>query len=86
ELNGRVEVPASKTYMHRRSNTEVSTGSALEENLGDWTNSLEDNLTRERLLGPPDSTTENLEIEIASPNRVSLTHFTNRLFNANFFF
>ncbi|KAL1319349.1 hypothetical protein HN51_071639 [Arachis hypogaea] len=68
--NGRVEVPASETHRHRRSNTEVSTGSASDGNLGDWTNSLEDNLPRERLLiGPPDSTTENLKTEIASLKR-----------------
>ncbi|MED6219399.1 hypothetical protein PIB30_035514 [Stylosanthes scabra] len=67
--NGSVEVPVSETHRHRRSNTEVSTGSASDRNLGDWTNSLEDNPPRERLQGLPDSTTENLKAEIASLRR-----------------
>lgn len=55
--------------MHKRSNTNWSTGSASDGSLGDWTNSLEDNLPRERLQEPSNNATESLKSEITSLKR-----------------
>ncbi|XP_019427713.1 PREDICTED: putative leucine-rich repeat-containing protein DDB_G0290503 isoform X1 [Lupinus angustifolius] len=67
---GPVEAIAKEAQAHKRSNTDWSTGSASDGSLGDWTNSLEDNLPRERLKEPSDSNAaENLRSEIASLKR-----------------
>ncbi|KAJ1391057.1 NT-type C2 domain [Sesbania bispinosa] len=66
---GTVEANATETQVHKRSNTVWSTGSASDGSLGDWTNSLEDNVPRERLLEPSDNATENLKSEITSLKR-----------------
>lgn len=66
---GNGEAIATKIHMRRRSNTDWSMGSASYGSLGDWTNSLEDNLPRERLQEPSDNTTESLKNEIASLKR-----------------
>ncbi|XP_061369541.1 uncharacterized protein LOC133312380 [Gastrolobium bilobum] len=66
---GTVEAIATKSKVHKRSNTDWSMGSASDGSLGDWTNSLEDNLPRERLREPSDNVTEKLKSEITSLKR-----------------
>lgn len=64
--NGTVEAIARETHVRRRSNTDWSVGSASDGSLGEWTNSLEDNLPRNRLQEHSDDATEKLKSEIAS--------------------
>ncbi|KAH1139775.1 hypothetical protein GYH30_028914 [Glycine max] len=66
---GTVKATATETQVHKRSNTNWSTGSASDGSLGDWTNSLEDNLPRERLQEPSNNATESLKSEITSLKR-----------------
>ncbi|TKY51291.1 spindle pole body protein pcp [Spatholobus suberectus] len=66
---GNVRATATETQVHKRSNTNWSIGSASDGSLGDWTNSLEDNLPRERLQEPSDNATERLKSEISSLKR-----------------
>ncbi|RDY12794.1 hypothetical protein CR513_02351, partial [Mucuna pruriens] len=66
---GTVKAAATETQVHKRSNTNWSIGSASDGSLGDWTNSLEDNLPRERLQEPSDNATERLKSEISSLKR-----------------
>ncbi|XP_020205935.1 golgin subfamily A member 6-like protein 22 [Cajanus cajan] len=63
------EAIATENQVHERSNTNWSIGSASDGSLGDWTNSLEDNLPRERLHEPSDNATEKLKSEISSLKR-----------------
>ncbi|KAL2324526.1 hypothetical protein Fmac_023584 [Flemingia macrophylla] len=60
---------ATENQVHERSNTNWSIGSASDGSLGDWTNSLEDSLPRERLQEPSDNATEKLKSEISSLKR-----------------
>ncbi|KAK7301804.1 hypothetical protein RJT34_12680 [Clitoria ternatea] len=64
-----VKAIATENQAHKRSNTNWSTGSASDESLGDWTNSLKDNLPKERLQEPSDNATERLKTEISSLKR-----------------
>ncbi|KAK7279956.1 hypothetical protein RJT34_25018 [Clitoria ternatea] len=64
-----VKAIATENQAHKRSNTNWSTGSASDGSLGDWTNSLEDNLPKERLQEPSDNATERLKSEISSLKR-----------------
>ncbi|KAE9611306.1 putative transcription factor bZIP family [Lupinus albus] len=68
---GPVEAIDKEAQVPKRSNTDWSTGSASDGSLGDWKNSLEDNLPRERLKEPSDdnNATETLKNEIASLKR-----------------
>ncbi|XP_027363520.1 paramyosin [Abrus precatorius] len=66
---GTVQPIATETQVRKRSNTNWSMGSTSDGSLGDWTNSLEDNLPRERLQEPSDNATERLQSEIASLKR-----------------
>lgn len=66
---GAVETNAIQTKVHKRSNTGWSIGSASDGSLGDWTNSMEDNLPRERLQEPSGNAIENLKSEITSLKR-----------------
>lgn len=67
--NGTVQASAKETHMRRRSNTEWSLGSTSDGSLGDWTNSLEDNLPKDRLRDHSDNASEKLKSEIASLKR-----------------
>lgn len=66
---GKVEANATETQVHKRSNTDWSMGSTSDGSLGDWTNSLEDNIPRERLKEPSGNATEKLKSEIDSLKR-----------------
>jgi len=66
---GTVKAIATEAQVHKRSNTNWSTGSASDGSLGDWTNSLEDNPPRERLQEPSNNTNESLKNEISSLKR-----------------
>ncbi|KAL5069877.1 hypothetical protein RYX36_020764 [Vicia faba] len=66
---GPVETNATQNQVHKRSNTGWSIGSASDGSLGDWTNSAEENIPRERLQEPSGNATENLKSEIASLKR-----------------
>ncbi|KAG4395071.1 hypothetical protein GLYMA_20G158400v4 [Glycine max] len=66
---GTVKAIATETQVHKRSNTNWSTGSASDGSLGDWTNSLEESIPRERLQEPSNNSTDSLQSEIASLKR-----------------
>ncbi|KAK8467492.1 hypothetical protein PHAVU_007G069700 [Phaseolus vulgaris] len=66
---GTVKAIATEAQVHKRSNTNWSMGSASDGSLGEWTNSLEDNLPRERLQEPSNNGNESLKNEVASLKR-----------------
>lgn len=69
QSKGTVKANATENQVHKRSNTNWSIGSASDGSLGDWPNSMEDNLPRERLQEPSDNATERLKSEISSLKR-----------------
>lgn len=66
---GPVDTNATQNQVHKRSNTGWSIGSASDGSLGDWTNSVEENIPRERLQEASGNATEDLKSEIASLKR-----------------
>ncbi|KAB1210705.1 hypothetical protein CJ030_MR6G019904 [Morella rubra] len=63
---GIVDTITTKNHVHRRSNTDCSMDSASDVSLVDSTNSLEDNLPRERLQVASDDSTKQLKNENAT--------------------
>lgn len=66
---GNGQASSKETHMHKRSNTDWSLGSTSDGSLGDWTNSLEDNLPKDRLRDHSNNGSERLKSEITSLKR-----------------
>ncbi|KAI4347539.1 hypothetical protein L6164_008346 [Bauhinia variegata] len=69
QTNGTVDAIATEAGVHKRSHTEWSLGSASDGSLGEWTNSLEDNLPSARQQEPTDNANEQLKSEVNSLKR-----------------
>ncbi|KAI4351757.1 hypothetical protein L6164_006079 [Bauhinia variegata] len=69
QTNGTADAISTGAHAGKRSHTDWSVGSESDGSLGEWTNSLQDNLPRERPQESTDNATEMLKSEIASLKR-----------------